>query len=347
MSRFLSGTAPSDSPAPRLGTASATSGRLFSGLLTTALAAIFAGAGTSAVAIGIQGTMSNFDVFNETSTNVYGAEIDLEGVHSSEVSRTYPSHFNSMTATEYTIGSTYGTHLTFKGYNFDPSGYMIPRVGQTTNGHFAVNLPGCEHFGFSVVKQPTNTRFFWLGQGYAQIGTTPLSIPNASWTYVPPAGGQGAMQAVVAPPPPEVPEAMLPDSLWMKVYVTELDRQVGLDELISGPGSIVPQDVPETEWSLLEGGVPEMAEVSIADSTQAVIRRYEYFKYVGAYDPTDHAPLSNWDHISLPPTNEMGQFIAANMVAANLEAVPEPSSILALLTGVAGLVTLSRRGKRR
>lgn len=315
----------------------------FTRTLTAALAGVFVAAWTQAGATDIQGTMSNFDVFNETGVNVYGAEIDLEGLHPSEVMKTYPSHFNSMVATEYTKGSTYGTHLTFTGYNFDPSGFMITRVGQTTNGHFAVNLPGCEHFGFSVQKQPTNTRFFWLDQSSNPIGTKPLSIPNPTWTYVPPQGGNPAVvQAVVVPPIPEIPEAMLPDSIWMKLYVTEIDRPVDLEELISGPGTIVPQGTPEVEWSLLEGGVPETDEFSPSDLAGAVIRRYEYFKYTGAYDPSDHAPLSNWNNAGTPPDGELGEFIAANMVAANLKAVPEPASMAALLIGFAGIVKARR-----
>ena len=55
--------------------------------------------------VGIQGTMSNFDVFNETGTNVYGAELDLDGVHSADVTKTYPSHFNHMTMTDYSSGA--------------------------------------------------------------------------------------------------------------------------------------------------------------------------------------------------------------------------------------------------
>lgn len=313
-------------------------------LITAAALLIIAAVSTPACAVGIQGTLSNFDVFNETSQNVYGAEMDLEGVHSSDVVKTYPSHFDTMTATEYSNGTVFGTHLTFKGYNFDPSGYMIPRVGQSTNGHFAVNLPGCEHFGFSATTQPTATRFFWLDQSYNQIGTTPLSIPNAVWNYSPPAGGgQAVVHAIVILPPPEVPEPQLPDSIWMKVYVTELERQVDLQELISGPGTVVPQETPETEWSLLEGGVPEEADVSISDQAQSVIRRYEYYKYTGAYTAEEHAPLSLWDHVSAPPEAEMGDFIAANMVAANLEPVPEPSSLVALLSGLGALAGLSRR----
>lgn len=294
----------------------------------------------------IQGTMSNFDVFNETSQNVYGAEIDLEGVHPYEVTKTYPAHFDSFLATEYANGALFGTHLTFFGYNFDPSGYMIPRVGQTTNGHFAVDLPGCEHFGFAVQTQPTNTRFFWLDQNQQLIGTHPLSIPNAQWTYVPPVGGgQAVVQAVVVPPPPEDVEPMLPDSIWMKLYVSEIERPVDLMELISGPGTIVPQDVPETEWSLLEGGVPELDEISIADATQAVVRRYEYYEYTGAYDPSEHSPLSTWNQVGAPPDSELGQFIASNMVAANLAVVPEPSSAFFLAIGLMGLIKARKSRK--
>jgi len=70
--------------------------------------------------------MSNFDVFNETGTNVYGAEIDLEGVQANQVMKTYPSHFSSMTETEYNNGSTFGgTRLIFTGYNFTT---LLPQV---------------------------------------------------------------------------------------------------------------------------------------------------------------------------------------------------------------------------
>lgn len=273
-------------------------------------------------AVGIQGTMSNFDVFNETGVNVYGAEIELEGCHSTDVSKTYPAHFNNLKQTEYSSGTTFGTRLTFTGYNFDPSGYMIPTVGQNTNGHYAVNLPGCEHFGFSIVgTQPAVTRFFWLDSNSQRIGTQPMSIPNPSWNYVPAAPGVApVVQAVVVPPPPEVPEPQLPDSIWMKVYVIEMERPVDLGELISGPDSVAPHHETEieTEWVLLEGGIPEKADVKIGPNTQSVVRRYEYFKYIGPYNPEDHAPMSNWSKVGQPPAEELGDFIAANMVAVNL-----------------------------
>ena len=106
----------------------------------------------------------------------------------------------------------------------------------------------------------------------------------------------------------------------MKVFKTELDRPVELAELMSANG-IVPEDAAETEteWELLEGGKMDQAEDDVPNGKKSVIRRYEFFQYTGLYDE-EHEPLSNWDGVSDPPANEFGQFISANMVAANLAA---------------------------
>jgi hypothetical protein len=272
--------------------------------------------------------MSNFDVFNETGTNVYGAEIELEGLHPGEVTKTYPAHFSSMTATEITMGSGYGTRLVFTGYTFNPpDNFIIPRVGQTTNGHYAVNLQGCEHFGFSVAAQPKSTAFYWLNQNSQRV-TAALSIPMPTWTYVPAAGAAPAMmQAVLAPVPPP-PQVLYPDAVWVKTYVTELPGPADLMELIShddqNPDPAHPSVAPqlpseiEAEWELLPGDSP-LAEpdIQLADASQAVVRRYEYYQYTGTYDEV-HLPNYQYDGGPLPPDAPVGQFIAANMVAANL-----------------------------
>ncbi len=297
---------------------------------TLACAAAFTamiGAG-AAFAVGIQGTMSNFDVFNETGINVYGAEIDLEGLHPNEITKTYPSHFTSMTATEYSTGTTFGTKLIFTGYTFNPPyTYIIPMVGHSTNGHYAVNLPGCEHFGFSVARQPTATSFYWLSETSQRVGVA-LSIPMPTWTYVPAAGGAPAvMQAVLAPPPPP-PIMMYPDAVWVKTYVTELPAVAELEKLISfdpdNPDpdhpSVAPQSPAEVEaeWELLPGDAP-LAEpdIQLAEADQSVVRRYEFYQYTGTYDEV-HLPNYQYDGGPLPPDAPVGQFIAANMVAANL-----------------------------
>jgi hypothetical protein len=275
--------------------------------------------GTLPVRASLYGTMSNFDVYNETETEAHGAEIELEGIHIEDLSRTFPSHFDQKSVTEYTDGALFGTRVVYTGYNFNGAVSLAPTVGQSTNGHSCVNTAGCEHFGFSTVgTQPTAARYYWLDQNGDRIGNSPMAVPAPTWTYIPPAnpGGAPALRAEVEPV--EV-EFQHPDSIWMKVYKTELERPVELAELMSANG-IVPEDEAETEteWELLEGGKMDQAEDDIPEGKESVIRRYEFFEYTGLYDD-EHEPLSDWDGDSEPPANELGQFIAANMVAANLE----------------------------
>ena len=197
----------------------------------------------------IYGTMSNFDVFNETPEDCYGAELDLEGVHSADVVNTFPSHFDHRTVTEYNNGTTFGTLIDFSGYNFDPSGFIAPTVGTSTNGHTCVDTPGCEHFGFSLSANPTATNYYWLDQTGQRVGNTPMSVPTPSWSYFPPAipGQAPEVKAEV--------EVQQPDSMWMKVFETQLARPVKLNELMSG-NAVVPEDAAEieTEWELLDNG---------------------------------------------------------------------------------------------
>lgn len=317
---------------------------------TAAMVIALAASTASASLVGIQGTMSNFDVFNETGTNVYGAELDLMGVHSSDVTKTYPSHFNNLSMSDFSSGSTFGTRLVFNGYNFTSAGYITPTVGQTTNGHYCVNLPGCEHFGFAVRAQPTQTAYFWLDQGGQHIGTAPMTIPNATWTYVPPVGANPpVVQAVLAPPPPP-PAQLYPDAVWVKTYVTELTRQVDLNELISSPpdaNGVVPQlpSEVEAEWELLPGDTPlPQPDIQLAEADQSVLRRYEFYRYTGGYDEL-HLPTSSFTG-GIPDPSELGQFIAANMVAVNLQPVPEPAGMTIVVGAIASALVRPRRQRR-
>lgn len=289
---------------------------------TFALAAALAALASPARAA-IYGTMSNFDVFNDTPENSYGAELELEGVHSADVYNTYPSHYDHRSVTEYNDGINFGTRVTFTGYNFTTDGYIPPTPGQSTNGHTCVNTPGCEHFGFAVSAQPTNTRYFWLDSTGQRIGTTPLAVPTPSWTYYPAVNNHPAeVQAEVELPENEnhVQQA---DAIWMKVFKTEIQRPVKLHELMSGD-DVVPEDQAETEteWELLERGLIGDAQDKINENDKAVIRRYEYYKYTGPYTD-EHEADSTYDSktMSDPPAGELGDFIAANMVAANLAPV--------------------------
>lgn len=344
-------------------TSQLTRGPLASLCRVVAAVAIVTGPGfTSAYASTIFGTLSNFDIYNTTPEPSEGAEIELEGVHSSSVGGDYPAHYSSKTITEYTDSSNNfaGTRITYRGYNFAGAptpGSLLPNPNPTsTNGHALTYTAGGEHFGFWLNgAQATATRFFWLNNNsgnYERIGNMPESVPGATWTYAPPAipGGAPVVQVKVEVPEPAEVIFQNPDSIWMKVFKTELphaeNAQDLLERLVSGdpndPNIIVPQEAAETEveWELLEGGLnngnagENGGELDDANN-EVVIIRYEFFKYTGAYDD-EHEPLSNWDGTSDPfDIGERGDFIAANMVAAML--VPEPSTLVLLGIGAIGL----------
>ena len=102
-----------------------------------------------------------------------------------------------------------------------------------------------------------------------------------------------------------------------------------------------------------------MHEDEIGEGDKVVIRRYEFYKYIGVVNE-DNEPISSWEDIGNPLdpgldvlddegnvifAAERGDFIAANMVAAVLApVVPEPST---LVLGLAGIGWLCFRRNRR
>lgn len=319
-------------------------------------AACFAGLASGHVfagPIGIQGTMSNFDVFNDTGQNVYGAELDLDGLTSVDVSSTYPCHFQNLTKTDYAGG----TKLVFSGYSFGANPpYLTPAPSVfSTNGHYAVNVQGAEHFGFSTPSQATRSSFYWLDQNLNRISPTPLAVPQTTWNYAPPVGGNpAAVQMAIVPPPPP-PAEMHGDAVWVKVFTTELAGPAELNQLISyDPNNLdplhpsvapqLPSEI-ETEWELLSDDsidALQPPDVPIDNNQESIVRRFEYYKYTGGYDEV-HLPTSAFTG-GQPDPAELGDFMMANMVAANL-VVPEPSTLALLGVGALGL--LGYRGRRR
>ncbi len=297
--------------------------------LLTSMATVFLLIASPYVEASIYGTLSNFDTYNETEIDSYGAEIELEGVHPEDLYRTFPSHYDNEARIFYQEGANFGTRIKYSGYNFTTDGYLPANtVGQSTNGHACVGTAGCEHFGFSLTGvQPTATRFYWLDQNGQRIGTMPESIATPTWNYVANPGGAPRLGAIVEVPEPVEVIPQRPDSIWMKVFKTEIDRPVDLMELMSD-NAIIPDNIgeQETEWELLEGGLGKQqeAEDDVPEGKYAVIRRYEYFEYTGLYDE-EHEPISIFldEDLPEPPLGELGQFISANMVAANLAAPEE------------------------
>jgi uncharacterized protein (TIGR03437 family) len=152
-----------------------------------------------------------------------------------------------------------------------------------------------------------------------------------------PAGGVAVVNAAIAPPQSL---AKFGDAVWVKDYETEspdpADLQHILTHLLTDDPS-VPQDAAhaEVEWELSQSnpkpghGVLQNGK-ALGKGNQSVIRRFEFYKYTGLYDPQSHEALcggqaaSGKSACSAPQPGELGAYIGAQMAAAQLGPIAAP-----------------------
>ena len=291
------------------------------------------------------GSLSNFDVVNHTEHEAHGFEIELEGLQPNDVvysftAQRYGSPRIIQTATgvrvhwesAYDPGLGQFTQTTVKhaaGAPFAGSCYQWNGAGYATSG--------CEHFGVSLARNATKTTYRWLVEDAGAPGTLvpfdpPVAIPGPVYLVVPPAqaGEAPVLEAEIeAPEAPEAPE-QYGDAQWVKVFKTELQREVSLDELMSD-NAVVPQDAShvEVEWEILQADPPSNSNGRqnrgrrgnsgpLAAGTRAVVRRYEIYQYTGAYDPVTHEALCADGLCNAPAEGEVGDYVGAQMAAANV-----------------------------
>jgi hypothetical protein len=297
------------------------------------------------------GTLSNFDVFNDTGEETHGFEIELEDLSSADVT--------------YTFGGTYiryGKPRVIDGVGrvliryespYDPARGVFtqatpkaPAVVTPTNGHACWSggsgtyaTSGCEHFGVGIRRNPTATVYRWLVADPASPGQlralgTKVSIPAPVWNVAPPAapGAAPVVRAVLPAEPPEV-HAQWGEAVWVKVFVTESETPAELDRLLTDDPAVPQAEVEtEMEWKLLQArpnGVANelLNEGKVGHGTKSVTRRYEFYKYTGAYDPESHEAMCGDGSCDVPLEGELGNYIGAQMAAINLV---EPAPALAL-----------------
>jgi len=329
------------------------------------------------------GTLGNFDAVNDTGQTAHGFEIDLQGIHSSDVTdvfggpgRGFPTtveRYGSPTITDYSSGGTFGVKITyaatFSGGAWStgtPSG-VYSTLGESCwtggGGSYDATTP-CDHFGVGTIANPTTTIYHWLIEsgtpGVLTNGT--VNLPAPIWTVIPapppPPGQPEAPPMVVAlvEAPPIPPGDEFGDAIWVKVFTTELDHEVELEDLMAenpdvpnGPGET------EIEWQLLQkeagnplSGMLENGEgAAVGAGAESVLRRYEYYAFTGQYDPDTHEArfLPGFGDTN-PGPDDVGNFLGAQNAAANLNAiapVPEPGTLAAISVGLAGLGFMRRR----
>lgn len=337
------------------------------------------------------GTLGNFDVVNDTGSTAHGFEIELEDLHLGDISdtfgglgRRFPSgrgfdplvavqRYGAPTVTEYDAGGgIFGVRITYRGL-FDPgtmqwdygtpSGNMVtPGDNCWTGGGIGYGpATSCDHFGVGTRKSPTKTTYSWLLETAADSGDLSkggVVLPAPVWQVIPnalvPAGPPRVIARIEAPEP--APAAEFGDAIWVKVFTTEIEREVELEDLIGG-NPVIEQSQTEIEWQLVQkefnnpaSGFIEVDRDAGADA-DAVIRRYEFFAYAGVYDENHEAKVIRDDVFgdSNPAPGDLGAYLGAQNGAVNLAAiapVPEPQTYALLLAGlglVAGVVRRRRR----
>ena len=317
------------------------------GVLATAL--FLAPAAASAQTATIYGALGNFDIVNNVGQDAHGFEIQLEGLQVGDVPYTFSvERYGSASIVPYATGvyvrwaSAYDANagrFLQTTIAHAPGTPFVQGMCYMWNGASSYDLAGCEHFGVSLMRNASATTYRWLVADPAnpgQLVPVTLGSPVAAPTYyiVPPAvvGNPPVLVAEVAAPEPADAPDLFGDAQWMKVFKTELQREVGLDELL-GDNPIVPQDPAQLEvsWEVVQTSPATINgkrnrtrtrnQGGLNATTRAVVRRYEMYEYTGAYDPVTHEALCADLTCTAPGVNELGDFVSAQMTAANV-AVP-------------------------
>jgi Divergent InlB B-repeat domain len=295
----------------------------------------------------IYGALSNFDAINNEPSNACGFEIQLEGITSADISGYWPGNkYGTPTATNYP-GGVYVRYMSrYDAVNGAWAGCTVPytpvAVRQCYPGLANYLNSGCDHFGVHFTyygRQPTNTTYRWMLPDAANPGNlipsaSTVSIPAPTWSITPATATQPAVivATVVVPPPPPAPIPQYGNATWLKVFKTELPREVTLDELRTGNVAVDPENVAqvETDWKLVQASPPgnsrqrgkHVNQAAPNGNSRAVVRRYETYAYTGSYDAVTHeATCADAGQCNAPSPGEVGEMIGAQIVAANI-AVP-------------------------
>jgi hypothetical protein len=269
------------------------------------------------------GTLNNFDTVNDTERECHGFEIEIEGVHSTDITYTYDwNHYGHPHITE-DLSDPANPRVTIRyesARNPDGSWTAYTAVPTTpitpTNGHSCTNPSvnqGCEHFGVGFYGVPTAIRYNWLvdNGGVLERHTSPVMVGTPNWNYQPPAGGQGAgVVAVIEAPEVEIEvnkEFGEPSFVKVIKTTTHNANAVALRDLVSEDEDAdgkqdwqngEPAEI-ETEFKLLQayiGNDPdkqaaraelEGQEDDMGDGSENVTRRYEFYKYAAAANTID------------------------------------------------------------
>ena len=290
------------------------------------------------------GAPSNFDIYNDTGQITHGFEIELDGLSPANVGGAYGFRYPTSTINPIPGGVVIRFASPYANNTYATS-TVVPAVFSPTLGHSCTfGIPGCDHFGYYLPYygiQPTKTIYRWLVDDPQNPGTlipattSVVQVPAVTVTLIPPANVGGAPAIafeipVEPPPPPPIPKPDLQfgEAKWVKVLKNEVQKNVAAPELLED-NPVVPVDgnaaQVETGWKLLQYN-PHSANSGVLHSqallgpgAKAVVRKYEFYKFSGTYDPLSHKAVCGGDGLcNTPLDGELGDFIGNQMAAANV-----------------------------
>lgn len=224
------------------------------------------------------GTVNNFDVVNDNGVQGHGFEIELDDIHTTDITYTFDyNHYGNPKISEGTPIGTGSTNAVFVRYqavwtNTGWSAYTAVPAGPIapTGGHAFTNPNtnfGGEHFGVGYRAQPTKVTYFWLvdNGGHTLTRGGQVNVTTPVFTYSPPVAGVAAQAVAVipAPVPPTPPSYEFSDASWVKVITTttQTNNEVKIGDLMT-PDTNNPNAKDwrngqtnievETEWQLLQ-----------------------------------------------------------------------------------------------
>lgn len=341
------------------------------------------GAFSTVAHAGVIGTLANFDVVNDTGHPAYGFEIEIEDSSFDHTKITsvfgYDRNFglpggpgSVVRFGVPTITDVPGVGVRIR-YGGTIGNVFTPSAPYNTPGESCWPLGGgwstatsCDHYGVSTLGQPAATKYSWLVESSPGVLTAQaVGIPAVNFAYTPPGQGPAAVNVVVQAVAPnhENPEneALWGEAFWVKTFTTKVEHNIDLGNLFRGDHDQEQAEV-ETEWSIFqkapigEKGENEgaEAELGLGGKDAAVIRRYEFYKYLGPVTAEGEADCNHACEQDPLGNRYVGAFLGAQMAGFNvlenqlpIAIVPEPQSWAMMAGGLGLLGAIIRRRARR
>jgi hypothetical protein len=270
------------------------------------------------------GDINNFDAVNNSGTPYHGFEIELDDIHSTDITYTFDwNHYGTPVITEDNSTGKPRVFVRYAGKRTadgswtaftNPESASNP-IGPT-NGHMCTDPSvnnGCEHFGIGYTVNPSAIQYHWLiANGDTLVQGPALAVGTPVFNYLPPAnnGAPAQVEAVIAVPPALDPvHAEFGDAVWVKDIktTTHNNNEIKLRDLVSkDPEDALradwtngePDEV-EVEWRLLQkranvdgaGDVLAAAPQELNNGDEVITRRYEFYAYTGYFDPENNEAL--------------------------------------------------------